>query len=124
MIFLTNDHVQQVLDMKTCIEAMENAYRELNESSRTRSRGRRSARSGSGSTIRLDPLTARRLRNRLAGLERSKLDTHLDALAHIERRLQATAIPRMCSPVAPPGSGRALNRPASVTGRGGAESRA
>ena len=31
MIFLTNEHVQQVLDMKTCIEAMEDAYRELNE---------------------------------------------------------------------------------------------
>jgi alanine dehydrogenase len=32
MIFLTNEHIQQVLDMKTCIEAMEEAYRELNES--------------------------------------------------------------------------------------------
>jgi len=31
MIFLTNEHVQQVLDMKTCLEAMEDAYRELNE---------------------------------------------------------------------------------------------
>src|SRR5574341_1503844 len=31
MIFLTNDHIQQVLDMKTCIEAMEDAYRELSE---------------------------------------------------------------------------------------------
>ena len=31
MIFLTNEHVQQVLDMRTCIEAMEDAYRELNE---------------------------------------------------------------------------------------------
>ncbi|MDH3442439.1 MAG: hypothetical protein OEN50_00815, partial [Deltaproteobacteria bacterium] len=31
MIFLTNEHVQQVLDMKTCIDAMEDAYRELNE---------------------------------------------------------------------------------------------
>jgi ornithine cyclodeaminase/alanine dehydrogenase-like protein (mu-crystallin family) len=31
MIFLTNEHVQQVLDMKTCIEAMEDAYRALNE---------------------------------------------------------------------------------------------
>jgi alanine dehydrogenase len=30
MIFLTNEHVEQVLDMKTCIEAMEDAYRELN----------------------------------------------------------------------------------------------
>jgi alanine dehydrogenase len=32
MIFLTNEHIQQVLGMKTCLEAMENAYRELNES--------------------------------------------------------------------------------------------
>jgi len=31
MIFLTNEHIQQVLDMKTCIEGMEEAYRELNE---------------------------------------------------------------------------------------------
>jgi alanine dehydrogenase len=31
MIFLTNEHIQQVLDMSTCIEAMEDAYRELNE---------------------------------------------------------------------------------------------
>ena len=31
MIFLTNEHVQQVLDMKTCLDAMEDAYRELNE---------------------------------------------------------------------------------------------
>jgi len=31
MIFLTNEHVRQVLDMKTCIDAMEDAYRELNE---------------------------------------------------------------------------------------------
>ncbi|HEY1373640.1 MAG TPA: ornithine cyclodeaminase family protein [Candidatus Binatia bacterium] len=31
MIFLTNDHVAQVLDMPSCIEAMEDAYRELNE---------------------------------------------------------------------------------------------
>src|SRR5688500_400814 len=31
MIFLTNEHVQQVLDMKICIDAMEEAYRELNE---------------------------------------------------------------------------------------------
>jgi alanine dehydrogenase len=31
MIFLTNEHIQQVLDIKTCIEAMEEAYRELNE---------------------------------------------------------------------------------------------
>ncbi|TAK06056.1 hypothetical protein EPO44_05885, partial [bacterium] len=31
MIFLTNVHVQQVLDMHTCLEVMEDAYRELNE---------------------------------------------------------------------------------------------
>ncbi len=31
MIFLTNEHIAQVLDMKTCIDAMEDAYRELNE---------------------------------------------------------------------------------------------
>ena len=31
MIFLTNEHVAQVLDMKICIDAMEDAYRELNE---------------------------------------------------------------------------------------------
>jgi alanine dehydrogenase len=31
MIFLTNEHIQQVLDMPTCINAMEEAYRELNE---------------------------------------------------------------------------------------------
>jgi ornithine cyclodeaminase/alanine dehydrogenase-like protein (mu-crystallin family) len=31
MIFLTNEHIEQVLDMKTCIAAMEDAYRELNE---------------------------------------------------------------------------------------------
>ncbi|HWO40863.1 MAG TPA: ornithine cyclodeaminase family protein [Candidatus Eisenbacteria bacterium] len=31
MIFLTNEHIQQVLDMPTCIEAMEAAYRDLNE---------------------------------------------------------------------------------------------
>src|SRR5918992_1594024 len=31
MIFLTNEHIQQVLDMRTCLEAMEEAYRELNE---------------------------------------------------------------------------------------------
>jgi alanine dehydrogenase len=30
MIFLTNEHIQQILDMKTCIGAMEDAYRELN----------------------------------------------------------------------------------------------
>jgi alanine dehydrogenase len=31
MIFLTNEHIQQVLDMSTCLNAMEEAYRELNE---------------------------------------------------------------------------------------------
>ena len=31
MIFLTNEHIQEVLDMKTCIDAMEDAYRELND---------------------------------------------------------------------------------------------
>lgn len=31
MIFLTNEHIQQVLDMPTCLKAMEEAYRELNE---------------------------------------------------------------------------------------------
>jgi len=31
MIFLTNEHVQQVLDMTTCLRAMEDAYHELNE---------------------------------------------------------------------------------------------
>ena len=31
MIFLTNEHVQQVLDMPTCIQAMEDAYHELND---------------------------------------------------------------------------------------------
>jgi alanine dehydrogenase len=31
MIFLTNEHVQQVLDMPTCLKAMEEAYHELNE---------------------------------------------------------------------------------------------
>jgi alanine dehydrogenase len=31
MIFLTNEHIQQVLDMPTCIQTMEEAYRELNE---------------------------------------------------------------------------------------------
>lgn len=31
MIFLANEHVQEVLDMRTCLEAMEDAYRELNE---------------------------------------------------------------------------------------------
>src|SRR5713226_1341208 len=31
MIFLTNEHIQQVLDMPTCLTAMEEAYQELNE---------------------------------------------------------------------------------------------
>jgi alanine dehydrogenase len=31
MIFLTNEHVAAVLDMRTCLDAMEDAYRELNE---------------------------------------------------------------------------------------------
>ncbi|HEX9443725.1 MAG TPA: ornithine cyclodeaminase family protein [Candidatus Binatia bacterium] len=31
MIFLTNEHVEQVLDMPACLVAMEDAYRELNE---------------------------------------------------------------------------------------------
>ena len=31
MIFLTNDHIQQVLDMPTCLKAMEEAYHDLNE---------------------------------------------------------------------------------------------
>lgn len=31
MIFLTNQHVEQVLDMPACLEAMEDAYRELND---------------------------------------------------------------------------------------------
>jgi len=31
MIFLTNEHIQEVLDMPTCLSAMEEAYRELNE---------------------------------------------------------------------------------------------
>lgn len=31
MIFLTNEHIQQVLDMESCLQAMEDAYRELNE---------------------------------------------------------------------------------------------
>ena len=31
MIFLTNEHIQQVLDMPTCLRVMEEAYRELNE---------------------------------------------------------------------------------------------
>jgi ornithine cyclodeaminase/alanine dehydrogenase-like protein (mu-crystallin family) len=31
MIFLTNDHIREVLDMKSCLEVMEEAYRELNE---------------------------------------------------------------------------------------------
>jgi ornithine cyclodeaminase/alanine dehydrogenase-like protein (mu-crystallin family) len=31
MIFLTNEHIEQVLDMPACLDAMEEAYRELNE---------------------------------------------------------------------------------------------
>jgi alanine dehydrogenase len=31
MIFLTNEHIQQVLDMPMCMNAMEEAYRDLNE---------------------------------------------------------------------------------------------
>jgi alanine dehydrogenase len=31
MIFLTNEHIQQVLDMPICLKAMEDAYHELNE---------------------------------------------------------------------------------------------
>ncbi len=31
MLFLTNDHIKEVLDMHSCIEVMEDAYRELNE---------------------------------------------------------------------------------------------
>ena len=31
MIFLTNEHIQQVLDMPTCMNAMEEAYVEINE---------------------------------------------------------------------------------------------
>jgi len=31
VIFLTNEHIQQVLDMPTCLKAMEEAYQELNE---------------------------------------------------------------------------------------------
>lgn len=31
MIFLKNEHVQAVLDMRSCLEVMEDAYRELNE---------------------------------------------------------------------------------------------
>ncbi|MBI2357334.1 MAG: ornithine cyclodeaminase family protein, partial [Deltaproteobacteria bacterium] len=31
MIFLTNEHIASVLDMSTCIEVMEDAYRELAE---------------------------------------------------------------------------------------------
>ena len=31
MIFLTNAHIEQVLDMPTCIQAMEEAYQELNQ---------------------------------------------------------------------------------------------
>ncbi|MGH7829398.1 MAG: ornithine cyclodeaminase family protein [Candidatus Binatia bacterium] len=35
MIFLTNQHVQQVLDMRSSLEAMEEAYHELNEEQAT-----------------------------------------------------------------------------------------
>ena len=31
MIFLTNEHIQEVLDMKSCLRAMEEAYRDLAE---------------------------------------------------------------------------------------------
>src|ERR1043166_6217124 len=31
MIFLTNEHIQQVLDMPICVKAMEDAYHELNQ---------------------------------------------------------------------------------------------
>ena len=31
MLFLTNEHIQQVLNMETCIAAMEDAYGEINE---------------------------------------------------------------------------------------------
>jgi hypothetical protein len=31
MIFLTNEDIQQVLDMPACLKAMEEAYEELNE---------------------------------------------------------------------------------------------
>ena len=31
MIFLTNEHIQEVLDMKSCLSAMEEAYRNLAE---------------------------------------------------------------------------------------------
>ena len=31
MIFLTNDHIRQVLDMPTCLKAMEEAYHDLIE---------------------------------------------------------------------------------------------
>ena len=34
MIFLTNEHVQQVLDMPTCLRAMEDAYHELERRAR------------------------------------------------------------------------------------------
>ena len=31
MLFLTNEHIQEVLDMKTCLAAMEDAYRDLSK---------------------------------------------------------------------------------------------
>ena len=31
MIFLTNDHIRQVLDMPACLAAMEDVYREFNQ---------------------------------------------------------------------------------------------
>ena len=31
MIFLTNEHIQEVLDMRACLDAMEQAYSELAE---------------------------------------------------------------------------------------------
>ncbi len=31
MIFLTNEHIGEVLDMRACLDAMEEAYRELAE---------------------------------------------------------------------------------------------
>ncbi|MDE0213913.1 MAG: ornithine cyclodeaminase family protein, partial [Deltaproteobacteria bacterium] len=31
MLFLTNEHIQEVLDMKTCLNAMEDAYRDLSK---------------------------------------------------------------------------------------------
>jgi hypothetical protein len=31
VIFLADEHLQQVLDMPACLNAMEDAYREINE---------------------------------------------------------------------------------------------